>query len=93
MVDSEEPPPIRTVLGLDRAHSSLLETLITRVEWTRVELEELCDDRGLMTDGALEHLNEASFERLEMPLFEGEDPIQMNAEALARLSSGDDSHA
>jgi len=43
-------------------HAALLEILIQRPEWTRQELEYLCAERGLMTDGAVETINEASFD-------------------------------
>lgn len=76
------------LLGLDSTHSTLLETLLTRTHWSRAELEELATDRGLMLDGALEHLNEASFERIEMPLFEGTDPVVFNPDAVREVQGG-----
>lgn len=82
----EETSANATVLGLDSKHSSLLKTLVTRMEWTRAELDELAEDRGLMVDGALERLNEASFEKLDMPLFDDGDPIRLNPDALAGVS-------
>ena len=60
--------------------------LLARAHWTRAELEELCADRGLMTDGALERLNEAAFERHDLPLLEGDEPLELNPELLAALN-------
>jgi hypothetical protein len=34
-------------------------------------LEHLCAERGLMTDGAVETINEASFDKLDSALIEG----------------------
>ncbi len=70
----------RSLLGLDQKHSDFLRTLHTRPEWTRAELEELCAERDLMVDGALERINDAVFERFDTPLFDGDDPININLE-------------
>jgi tellurite resistance protein len=71
-------PP--SLLGLDQKHSDLLRTLYTRPEWARAEVEELCDEWGLMVDGALERINELAFDRFDVPLLEGDDPITINSE-------------
>jgi uncharacterized tellurite resistance protein B-like protein len=91
--DEEESTTSASLFGLDAKHTELLQTLMTRTQWRRSELEELIEDRGLMVDGALERLNEAALEKLEMPLFDEGDPIQMNAEALEEISRAADSHA
>lgn len=69
-----------TLLGLDPEHEGLLRAILVRPQWTRAELEEVCADRGLMVDGAIERINEAAFERYDMPLIEGEDPLDINLE-------------
>jgi hypothetical protein len=74
-------PPL---LPLDADHSALLEILIQRPEWTRQELEHLCTERGLMTDGAVETINEASFDKLDSALIEGEDPVTINTDLLIK---------
>ncbi len=80
--EPSEPKPVgpSALLGLDQKHSDLLRTLYTRPEWPRLELEELCDERGLPVDGALERINEAAFDRFDMPLLEGDDPVTLNSE-------------
>lgn len=35
----------------------------------------------------LEHINEAAFDTHDMPLFEGEDPVTLNAEILEKVES------
>ncbi len=67
--------------GLDASHHSFLEALLARASWTRAEVEALAQRLGLMTDGALDVLNEHSLERSGEPLFEGEDPLEVNPEA------------
>lgn len=69
-------------LNLDSEHFGLLQVLLRRAQWTRSELEELCADRGLMVDGAIEHINEAAFERFDRPLLEGEDPVDVNQDLM-----------
>lgn len=85
---SEQEPAVEIrpgLLGLDAVHSALLQTLLSRTEWARTELEELAEDRDLMLDGALERLNEASFERLDMALFDDGDPVVLNADAVREV--------
>lgn len=85
-----EPEPVMesqefTVLGLDREHSALVRVLLSHSHWTRLELEELAADRRLMLDGALERVNDASFQMYEKPFFEGEDPIEVNQQVAAEV--------
>jgi tellurite resistance protein len=72
------------LLPLDADHAALLEILLQRPEWTRQELEDLCAERGLMTDGAVETINEASFDKLDSALIEGEDPVTINTDLLIK---------
>ena len=71
-----------SLLGLDTEHSGLLQVLIQRTEWSRDEFEELCSDRGLMLDGAIERINEASFDQFNNAIIEGEDPMTVNSALL-----------
>jgi hypothetical protein len=76
----EDEPSLR--LELDAEHASLLQLLLQRDQWSRAELEEVCADRGLMVDGAIERINEAAFARFDQALIEGEDPIAINCELM-----------
>ncbi|HEY9474867.1 MAG TPA: tellurite resistance TerB C-terminal domain-containing protein, partial [Mycobacteriales bacterium] len=71
--------------GLDRTHSALLRALADRPEWTRVEFEDLCADLGLLPDGALDTLNDAAFEVAGEPVAEGDDPIEINTDAMQEM--------
>ena len=64
----DEAPAL--LLNLDPGHSRLLEVLLQRTEWKRAELEELCNERDLMVDGAIEIINQAAFERFDQALIE-----------------------
>ncbi len=75
------------LLGLDEAHSSLVRLLLSRPEWSRQELLDVAADLDLMLDGALEHINEASFDAHDMALTEGEDLITVNSEVLEKIEA------
>jgi uncharacterized tellurite resistance protein B-like protein len=68
------------LLGLDAEHAGLLQVLMQRVQWTRGELEEVCADRDLMLDGAIERINEAAYACFDQPLIEGDDPVEVNSQ-------------
>lgn len=66
--------------SLDAVHSDLASTLLGRAHWTRVELEELAEDRQIMLDGALETINEACLDATGQSLLDGNDPVEVNRE-------------
>ncbi|MGN7741520.1 TerB N-terminal domain-containing protein [Pseudomonas sp. 22526] len=74
-----------TVHGLDVEHSAFLRLLISRTEWSRAELEDAATDMELMLDGALEQINDTAFELFNMPVTEGDDPIEINPDILDEL--------
>jgi uncharacterized tellurite resistance protein B-like protein len=61
--------------GIDKSHYALFETLVRKDKWVRTEIEALCRDLDLMTNGALETLNEWSFDKVDAPLFEEHDDV------------------
>lgn len=75
------------LMRLDEAHSALARMMLSRPEWSREELLDVAADLDLMLDGALEHINEAAFDTHDMPLFEGEDPVTVNAEFLEKVEA------
>jgi tellurite resistance protein len=75
------------VLGLDCELSMFLCKLMERPSWPRSEVVALASELGLMTDGALESINEASYDRLDLPFAEGDDPVEINPDAVTRLRS------
>jgi TerB-like protein len=56
--------------GLDVAHTTLAEKLLSRSDWQRAEFEMLATKAGLMPDGAMETINEWAYERLGDALIE-----------------------
>jgi len=75
------------LLGLDDAHSALARILLSRPEWTRSELNDVAADLDLMLDGALEQVNEACFDRFDLSLTDGDDPITLNVEILEKIEA------
>lgn len=73
-----EPATDNTFLGLDSEHSNFVRLLLSRPQWSRSELEDAASDMELMLDGALEQINEASLDKFDMPLTEGDDPVDVN---------------
>jgi len=75
-----------TVHGLDTEHSAFLRMIVSRREWSRQELEDVASDMELMLDGALEQINDMAFEQFDMPVSEGDDPIEINPDILEELA-------
>lgn len=71
--------------GLDAKHEEFLSMILTQDEWSRGALKGKADALGLMLDGALEKINEAGFDAHDMPVTEGDDPIEVNPDILEIL--------
>ncbi|HEV7763532.1 MAG TPA: TerB N-terminal domain-containing protein [Thermoanaerobaculia bacterium] len=72
-----------TIGTLDAAHSELLRRLAQCESWTRDEVERITLELSLMTDGALEAINDYAYATADEPFWEDDDPIAINA-AVAR---------
>lgn len=81
-----ENEKIELLKGLDKVHAQFLTTLITRSEWSRSDVEAISRKLGLMTDGAIERINDAAFEQFDISLVEGDDPIEINVDLIENLS-------
>lgn len=86
-VEAEAPESPKGLMGLDEAHTALARMMLSRPEWSREELLDVAADLDLMLDGALEHINEAAFDTHDMALFEGDDPVTVNAEILEKVEA------
>ena len=64
--------------GLDASHRALLEELLTRTSWNAIDFAKLAGHFGLMSDGALETLNEWAFETFDEPLLEEDDELTVS---------------
>ncbi|MDR7927039.1 TerB N-terminal domain-containing protein [Acidithiobacillus thiooxidans] len=75
------------LLGLDDSHTAFVRVLLSRPQWSREDLLNAASELDLMLDGALEQINEASFEYLDIALTEYDDPIKINREALEKIET------
>ena len=73
------------LLGLDESHTALARMLLSRPQWSREDLLDVAADLDLMLDGALEHINEASFDIYDIAFTDGEDPITINLEIFEKI--------
>lgn len=71
--------------GLDPQHSALVRQLMDRDEWPRSEFEKMAEEHGLLSAGAIEVINEASFDVCGEPMLEGHDPIEVNSYAVEEM--------
>ena len=60
--DAEELAQPSLLDGLDEKHTRLVQCLLAKEAWTEDEVQELCNELGLMVSGAIETINEWSFE-------------------------------
>lgn len=71
--------------GLSEDHLTLLDVLVERGSYPRVEFEEIAEEHGLMPGFAIEQINSLALEQCGEPLLEGDDPIELNEYALEEL--------
>lgn len=64
--------------GLDAAHAALLAALVAEEGWSREDFEARCAAHRLLPDGAIETINEWSFDTFDEPLLDEDDDITVN---------------
>jgi uncharacterized tellurite resistance protein B-like protein len=92
-VDEEPPQKEEQILTtsnqagsmLDTSHNTLYQELIVRDQWARKEVMELCQKLGLMLDGAIETINDWSFDVVDAPVLEDDDDIYVDIEIVEEL--------
>lgn len=80
-----EVEPESTVAGLDPAHSEFVWLAITQPAWAPADLGEVASNLGLMWAGAIEQVNEAAFGICNAPLFEGNDPVEIDPHVVKEM--------
>lgn len=80
-VTPPEPEAAGSIAGLDAAHSTLLALLAERTSWSLAEVEQLAAERGLMTEGALETINEAAWDKIDEAVLDVDDQVTINQAA------------
>ncbi|MFI0408305.1 TerB N-terminal domain-containing protein [Actinomadura sp. 3N508] len=82
---SPPPPGVAPVAGLDGGHSRLIRALPAHPTLPRASWEELAAAHRVLPDGAIDRLNEAAYETTGEPVIEGDDPLEINREALEAM--------
>ncbi len=83
-VEEEQPPELAEdarggpLAGLDAEHAALLTQLLSRTEWPREEFDSAVTEAGLMPDGAMETINEWSFDHHGDALLEDGETVVVN---------------
>lgn len=71
--------------GLDEAHHQLYQRLQEKERWARNEVAELCQQFNLMLSGAIEAINDWSFEQVDAPVLDDDDDIYVDLEIAQEL--------
>lgn len=79
------PSDVLRVAGLDDRHSAVLRELAGSTELSRDHFDAVCDRLGVLSDGAIEVLNDAAFETIGYLLIEGDDPLEIDSAALEEM--------
>jgi hypothetical protein len=93
-VDDDAPPEPTAMApakgsvfdGLDRDHAELVELLDLKGEITRKEFEDRAKSLDLLPDGAIEIINEWSFDHFDEPLLEDGEHVVIAADLKKRLA-------
>lgn len=81
----QAPSLIENVGGLDTIHNKLYNNLISKEKWTKNEVIEFCQTLGLMVDGALETINDWSFDKVDAPVLDDDGHIYVDLEIVEEL--------
>ena len=81
----EVPELTNEVDGLDQAHSQLFEKLCAKAQWGREEVAQMCSELKLMVDGAIETINDWSFDLVDAPVIEDDGDIYIDEEIVAEI--------
>jgi hypothetical protein len=84
---SPPQPATASIIGLDGTHSTLLTKLLKKPEWSRHELEALCNEHQVLPDGAIETINNVAIEKYGDLLFEMGDTLQLNHEIAVEVDA------
>jgi len=71
--------------GLDTPHQSVFDALLLNDKWLREDVEELCKKFGLMLDGAIETINDWSFEIVDAPVIDEDGDVYIDQEIVEEL--------
>ncbi len=83
---AQVPSQQGTIGTLDATHSELLRRLAVRESWPRDEVERMASELSLMTDGALETINDYAYATADEAFWEDADPLTINGHVAMELT-------
>lgn len=85
-VIAEGEPIAADTGGLDQAHNSLFEQLITKERWDRKDVLAACESLKLMLDGSIETINDWAYEQVDAPVIDDDEDIYIDLEIANELN-------
>ena len=73
--------------GLDSSHSQLYQALISTEVWQREAVNALCESLNLMTNGAIETINDWAYDKVDAPVLEDDDELVVDFEIVEELKA------
>lgn len=70
---------------LDESHHKFYKQLITQEKWSREEVNKICEDLNLMIDGAIEIINDWSFDTVDSAVIDDDEDIYIDFEIVQEL--------
>ena len=75
------------VSRLDARYLNLYRKLITREKWPLEEVEKLCQEQKLMTDGAVEAINDWALDNVDAPLIDDGSVVYIDLEVAEEIAT------
>ena len=84
---TEAQIPVEVIPGLDTKYRNLYEKLITKERWSLEEMQKLCEDLQLMTEGAVEAINDWAFDNVDAPLIDDGSTIYIDLDVAEEIAA------
>lgn len=82
---NDDVVPTPQVTGLDDAHTRFFEKLTSKEKWSAKEVEDICKELNLMVDGAIEVINDWTYDNVDAPLIEDGSVIYIDLEVAQEI--------
>ena len=86
-METEAQIPAEVIPGLDTKYRNLYEKLITKEKWSPEEMEKLCENLQLMTEGAVEAINNWAFDNVDAPLIDDGSTVYIDLEVAEEIAA------
>lgn len=90
-VDDEPEVPVMSetlsITGLSSKHQQLYTQLVIQAQWSLAEVETLCKSLNLMTDGAIEVINDWAFDQVGAPVIDGGSTVFIDLDVVQEINT------